>query len=170
MSEDIASFWAEQAVSSELSPKEKQLRDRFVDEYILDFDHIAAAMRIGFGASFAQTYAERFMQEPYVQKAIADKQLALAEDERLEAELDRRRIRAALMREAHYRGPGSSHAARVSALAKLAAIRDMDAPTKIKADVNLRGGVMMVPAIASIEEWETAAQASQGNLQRDSNL
>jgi len=170
MSEDIPSFWAEEAKAAELSAKEKELRDKFVDEYLLDFDQTAAAIRVGFSASFAQTYAEKFMSEPYVRQRIAALQTALAEDDKLEAELDRRRIRAALMREAHYRGPGSSHAARVSALAKLASILDMDAPTKIKSDVTMRGGVMMVPAIASLEEWEKAAQASQGDLQKDTNL
>lgn len=170
MSEEIAGFWAEEAMAQDLSPKEKELRDKFVSEYLIDFDQTAAAIRIGFSASFAQTYAERFMTEPYVRKQIAIMQNAMAEDEKIEADMDRRRIRAALMREAHYRGPGSSHAARVSALAKLASIRDMDAPTKIKTDLNLRGGVMMVPAIASIEEWEKAAQASQTDLQKDSNL
>lgn len=170
MSEDTAGFWANEAKAQELSEKEKDLRNKFVDEYLLDYDQTAAAIRIGFSASFAQTYAERFMLEPYVRKRITDMQTALAEDDRLEAELDRRRIRAGLMREAHYRGPGSSHAARVSALAKLASIRDMDAPIKTKTDVTMRGGVMLVPAIASIEDWEKAAQASQGNLQKDSNL
>lgn len=170
MSEDIPSFWAEEAKAAELSAKEKELRDKFVDEYLLDFDQTAAAIRVGFSASFAQTYAEKFMSEPYVRQHIAALQTALAEDDKLEAELDRRRIRAALMREAHYRGPGSSHAARVSALAKLASILDMDAPTKIKSDLTMRGGVMMVPAIASLEEWEKAAQASQSDLQKDTNL
>ena len=170
MSEEIAGFWASEAMAQDLSGKEKELRDKFVDEYLLDFDQTAAAIRIGFSASFAQTYAEKFMTEPYVRQRIAALQTAMAEDEKIEAELDRRRIRAALMREAHYRGPGSSHAARVSALAKLASIRDMDAPTKIKSEMTMRGGVMMVPGIANLEDWEKAAQASQGDLQKDSNL
>lgn len=170
MSEDYTSFWEQGAMAQELSNSEKELRDKFVDEYLLDFSQTAAAIRIGFGAGFAQTYAEKFMAEPYVRKRIMDLQTAMAGDEKTEADLDRRRIRAALMREAHYRGPGSSHAARVSALAKLAAIRDMDSPTRLKIDAGNRGGVMMVPAIASIEEWEQAAQASQGALQAESNL
>lgn len=170
MSEDFLSFWEEGAMAQELSDSEKKLRNQFVDEYLLDFSQTAAAIRIGFSASFAQTYAEKFMAEPYVRKRIMELQNAMAGDEKAEADLDRRRIRAALMREAHYKGPGSSHAARVSALSKLAAIRDMDAPTKLKIDSNMRGGVMMVPAIANIEDWEKAAQASQGALQAESNL
>lgn len=170
MTEEIASFWEQGAMAQELSSREKELREKFVSEYLLDYDQTAAAIRIGFSASFAATYAENFMQEPYVRKRIAEMQTALTEDEKLEADLDRRRIRAGLMREAHYRGPGSSHAARVAALGKLANIREMDAPVKIKSDVTHRGGVMMVPGIANFDEWEKAAQASQTDLQKDSNL
>lgn len=170
MSEEIAGFWTDEARAVELSKSEKELRDKFVDEYLVDFDQNAAALRIGFSVSFASTYAERFMQEPYTRKRISDKQLEMAEDDKTEAERDRRIIRAALMREAHHRGQGSSHAARVSALAKLASIRDMDAPLKVKSEHTLRGGVMMVPAIANIEEWEAAARASQGQLQKASNI
>lgn len=170
MSDEVAGFWEADAMVQDLSDKEKGLRNKFVDEYLIDFDQTAAAIRIGFSASFAQTYAEKFMTEPYVRKRITDMQIALTEDEKIEAELDRRRIRAGLMREAHYRGPGSSHAARVSALGKLATIRDMDAPIKVKGDFTHRGGVMMVPGISNLEDWEKAAQASQTDLQKDSNL
>lgn len=170
MSEEIAGFWTDEARAVELSKSEKELRDKFVAEYLVDFDQLAAAIRIGFSVTFAATYAERFMQEPYTRQRISEMQLALADDVSAEAERDRRIIRAALMREAHHRGQGSSHAARVSALAKLASIRDMDAPLKIKSEQTLRGGVMLVPAIASIEDWEAAARASQTNLQKDSNI
>lgn len=170
MSEDHQSFWESEAMVPELSNSEKELRNRFVDEYLLDFSQTAAAIRIGFSASFAQTYAEKFMNEPYVRQRIMALQTAMADDPKAESERDKRRIRAALLKEAHYRGPGSSHAARVSALAKLASMNDMDSPTKLKVDGRMRGGVMMVPAIASIEDWEAAAQASQGDLQKESNL
>ena len=169
MSDDDSSFWASQAaMAPDLSDKEKELRDRFVSEYILDFDAYAAAMRIGFGPSFAPTYAEKFLAEPYVQKRLVEFQTAMDADPKAEAELDRRRIRAALLREAHYRGPGSSHAARVSALAKLAQIRDMDAP--IKSQVHLLGGVMEVPGIANTESWEEAAVTSQMALKKAATL
>jgi hypothetical protein len=37
----------------------------------------------------------------------------------------------------------------------------MDAPTRIKQEVEHRGGVMMVPVIASMDDWERTAVASQ---------
>ena len=170
MSDEQVGFWEAEAMAPPPTGSEKKLRDQFVDEYLIDFDQTGAAMRVGFSASFAQTYAERFMNEPYVRKRIMDLQQATAEDPKAADEADRRRVRAAMLREAHYRGAGSSHSARVSALAKLASVLDMDAPTKIKSDVTMRGGVMMVPGIASLEDWQKAAQASQEALQQDSNL
>ena len=170
MSEIDPSFWANEGLVGELSPGEKALRTRFVDEYMFDYSATAAAIRCGFGNSFAETYATQFMQEPYVRKMIADRQQALSDNPKEEAELTKRRIRAALLREAHYRGPGSSHAARVSALGQLKQVYGMDAPTKISATHEHRGGVMMVPAIADVTDWEAAAVASQEALQKASEV
>jgi hypothetical protein len=86
-----------------------------------------------------------------------------------EAEYNRQRIKQQLMREAHYRGPGSSHAARVAALARLAAIYDLEAPKKTKIDIEHRGGVMRAPGVANLEDWEAAAVASQEALQNGSS-
>lgn len=74
------------------------------------------------------------------------------------------------MKEAYYTGPGASHAARVNALSKLAVMHDMDAPTKIKAEVENRGGVMMVPGIADVAEWGKAAELAQRKLQDEAEL
>ena len=163
------SFWENPPPSADLSTSERELRDRFIEEYLKDYDQTTAAIRIGFPMSFARTYAERFMTEPYVRQKISEREAAQLDpsEEKNEFEIDRRRIRAALLREANYNGPGSSHSARVSALAKLASIRDMDSPIKVKTEHTLRGGVMMVPGIASLDEWEKTAQLSQENLKRD---
>lgn len=160
-----STFWSDEAMAPELSAAEKALRDRFVKEYLIDYDQTRAAMRCGYGESFASAYADKFMLEPYVQQQIKAQELAFAEDPDAEEENTKRIIRAGLLREANYRGPGSSHSARVNALAKLAVIHDMDAPTKVEADILQRGGVMMVPGIASAEEWSATAGAAQRKLQ-----
>jgi hypothetical protein len=166
----VAQFWTEDALAPQLSEGEKQLRDRFVNEYMVDFDQKAAAIRVGFLPSFAEQYASVFMQESYVQQKIAEKQKESATDEKVESEETKRRIRAALLRESNYRGPGSSHAARVGALGKLTQIYGMEAPIKTLQELTHKGGVMMVPAIASIEDWEKAAQLIQEKLRRDSEV
>lgn len=165
-----STFWSDEAISPELSSAEKAVRDRFVKEYLLDYDAKAAAIRCGYGESFAGAYADKFMLEPYVLQQIKARELEFADDPVAEEEATKRIIRASLLREANYRGPGSSHSARVNALAKLAVIHDMDAPTKIEADINSRGGVMMVPGIASAEDWAKTASEAQKKLQDEAML
>lgn len=170
MTSETGSFWADGMVDpNSLSKAERELRDRFVIEYLVDFDAYAAAIRIGFSASFASGYAQNFMDEPYVRQRISQMQREQG-DPKEETDSTKRQIRAALLREAHYRGPGSSHAARVAALAKLMSLYDMDSALKTKNETTLRGGVMEVPAIANVEAWQAAATASQGQLQQDSEV
>lgn len=147
----------------QMSDREKALRDLFVAEYLIDYDPVSACQRCGFERQFAQEFAVKFMHEPYVQQKI---NLMKFQDmpEKDVLEFDKKRIRSALMYEAHYRGPGSSHAARVAALGKLASLTGMEAPKKSEQTITHRGGVMAVPGIASLDDWESAAGASQDAL------
>jgi hypothetical protein len=152
--------WA--AMDPPLSEQERAVRDRFVEEYMVDFSPLNAARRVGFSNAFAEQYAKRFMGESYVRRMIKAHELRTDLDESEVEEYDKRRIRSRLMREAH--DPYSSGAARVAALGKLMSLYGMDAPTKIQQTVEHRGGVMMVPAIASLDDWERTAVASQTKL------
>lgn len=153
-------------VISPLTEDQKALRMRFVQEYLKDHDYYGAAIRIGFLPQFAQQYAKEFADDPFVRSRI-DYEMTreLTKEEQAEHErVMKRRVDALLLKQAGYVGPGASHGARVSALSKLASIYGMDAPTKVEQTVQHRGGVMMVPGIASIEEWEAQAMASQAKL------
>ena len=70
----------------------------------------------------------------------------------------------AVLREATKLGP---YASRVSAAAKMAAILGLDAPSKADINVRHRGGVMAVPGIASLSDWEDEAESSQHKLVSD---
>ena len=158
--------WTWAQMDPELTEREKGLRDLFVNEFLVDYDPFKAAQRCGFQISFAKDYAAKFMGESYVQKRIKQlEQSKPSAGEGKETEYNIRRIRQGLIEQAFYHGPGSSHAARVSALAKLAVIYGMDAPTKI--ENTHKGGVLMVPAIANLNDWEAAAQLSQQQLVSD---
>jgi hypothetical protein len=137
--------WIWAAMEPPLSDKEKQLRNLFVDEYLVDYDAIAAAQRCGFQASFAKDYAIKFMNESYVRKRIEEVKHTNVDPKKAD-EFDKARIRAVLMKEAHNQYTTGS--ARVAAAAKLAAI-------------------LVVPAIANIDEWEAVAMASQAKLVAD---
>lgn len=161
------------AMQPELSDREKALRDLFVQEYLKDYDAFAACLRCGFMRSFAGEYAQRFMTEPYVRQQIEIYSYVKHEDPKQQeqvVEYNRQRIMNGLFREAHYHGPGASHAARVAALTKLAILHEM-VPEKKKAGDegagSQRGGVMAVPGIASVDDWEQAAVTSQERLVQD---
>lgn len=161
---DSGRYWDPLVMQQELSPAEKQLRDTFVGEYLKDYDAWAAAVRTGYLRTVAHDYAALLMQEPYVQREIERRRALLPENPKDVVRNEQHIVKQRLFQEAHYKGPGSSHSARVSALAKLCNILDMDGTTKVKSEITHKGGVMMVPAIASIDDWEKQAAASQDKL------
>lgn len=170
MTAETSGFWADAAMAPQLSTAERELRLRFIDEYMFDRDAYHACIRIGVMQTMAIEYANKFIGEPFVQQEIARRDREMAADPKLEQEMTKRQVRAALLREAHYRGPGASHAARVGALIKLGAILGMDAPIKTQNEHLHRGGVMEVPPMANLDQWERDAMASQGKLVTDSKV
>lgn len=154
-------------LAADLTHREKALRDHFVNEYLVDYDQKSAAIRVGYGSSYANEMAVRLMQCPYVLQQIALKESTTEEED---AKAMKRRIITGLIREANYKGPGCSPSARVAALSKLAAIQGMDAPTRSKVEMTgadgqpLGGGMFVVPGIMTVEDWEKAAEAQQRAL------
>jgi hypothetical protein len=164
MASDDYNWMSASMDKAEPQDQEKALRDTFVAEYLVDYDAKAAAMRCGFAHSFAEDYAKKFMNETYVQRKLKEVQLEVPVGHSAQTEEDdiiKRKIKMALVREAH--NPYTSGAARVAALSRLAVIYGMDQPAKSQ-DALHRGGVMMVPAIADLSNWESAAVVSQEKL------
>lgn len=161
---DSARYWDPLVMQQGLSPEEKQLRDNFVTEYLKDYDAWAAAVRVGYLHNVAHEYASYLMQEPYVQREIQRKQAEIVGNTKEVEKHERHMVKQWLVEQARYKGPGSSHSARVQALSKLCNILDMDGTAKVKSEITHKGGVMLVPAIASVEDWEKAATASQDKL------
>lgn len=153
-------FWDTQVMESGLSSKEQELRDLFVEQYFYDFDPVAAALRVGFLPSVANTYARQFMNEGYVLRQIEKHRTQTPENEDAQMERDQQLVFNTL-RQAAMNGPFAS---RVQAAAKLGSFRGMDAIIKTQNDHLHRGGVMLVPNITDVGEWEKAAQASQQKL------
>ena len=114
-----------------LTKQEKALRQRFVAEYLADYDSVGAAIRLGYQEAFAQQYAKQFLAEPYTLKLIKEKEAEfgiLTEEDQ-----HRKKIVAGLYREAHSRF--NSGSARVAALAQLAKIVGIEAPVKTEVKV-----------------------------------
>lgn len=136
------------------------IRDKFVTEYIVDYDGFNACLRMGFLHSVASTYAEQFLKEGYVQRGIAAAQRQQVRDPSDQLKADRE-LTLNTLREAMQRGP---YASRVAAAAKFSAILGLDAPIKTQNEHMHRGGVMRVPEIANVEDWEAEAVSSQEKL------
>lgn len=144
-----------------LTPKMRERRDKFIVEYLFDWNGPNAYIRAGGPATTATKMAAQYLKEPYVLQKIKETVDALEEAQLI----NRQRILAGLVREAHYHGIGASHGARVSAWAKLASIKGMDAPLKIEG--KFAHGVMMVPMAKNRDEWERIAEEAQKQLKEE---
>ena len=148
-------------MSPELSEQERKFRDEFVREFLVDYNPFEAALRLGFSKEYAIEYAAKFMNEPYVQKRIKDMEL----EGGIEDDFDRnkKKVMAALFREASYKGPGSSHSARVSALSKLSTIFGMEAPVKTKTELTVTSPVTFyIPSNGREDVVQTPTQPATG--------
>lgn len=160
---------------------EKELRDKFIAEYLRDYNAYGACVRIGFTGEEALETAKEYMEEPYVKRGITDAEdrrsahLRTVQEEDLsqlpagfvphDEETDKQRIVSGLFREAFYKGPGATHNSRVSALGTLAKIYKLDKEEAKEID-HLKTNVMVVPAMGTPEQWEAAAAAQQANLKK----
>lgn len=163
--------------SRDLDHDARVIRERVVSEYLYDFNWTKACLRCGFRAEFAEDSGNRFRNDPYciwrVKTLARERNLEIRPDIPAEQALDeqaakRADILSALEREANYFGPGSSAAARVSALGKLAQLRGME-PVKQASVEHKVPGVMLSPGIAAVGDWEAVAQSTQEKL-RDETM
>lgn len=113
-----------------LTESEKEIYDRFVIEYLIDFDYLAAAIRVGYEGRIAVKMGSKFKYNTYIQRQIAEALVNRPEDPVATAESNEQRIINSLFKEANYKGPGSSHGARVSALTRLSVLCGMEKPNE----------------------------------------
>jgi hypothetical protein len=145
-------------------PKLKARRDRFISEYIRDFDSTGAFIRAGGPCTTAAKQSWEYLHEPYVLARLQEVVKAMAEVDLI----DNKVILMGLIKEARFCGIGASHGARVTAWKTLAQIKGME-KTVVSGDINhnVRGGVMIVPVMPSSDQWEQLASNSQKLLKED---
>jgi hypothetical protein len=160
------SMWAWAMMEPELSEREKALRDKFCEEYIKDENEYKACSRVGFAAAFVPEMAKLFMRESYVTKKIRAMQEEQLHGPEKDAKQTARDIAISVYKEVAL-NKFEKGAARVAAASGLVNLHGIAAPTKSQVDVNHRGGVLMVPAIASLNDWESIAMATQRGLVSD---
>ena len=88
-----------------LTPKQQ----RFVEEYLVDFNATRAAIRAGYSKKTAYSQGERLLRHAEVAAAVEAGKAELAKLTRISAE----EVIEGLRREADYHGEGASHSARV---------------------------------------------------------
>lgn len=120
-------------LADNLTKQERELRRRFVEQYLVDYDAFAATVRLGFSEAFATSYSKKFMLEPYTLNRISEREAELGVA--TEEDLHRRKIVASLYREANSRF--NSGSARVAALSQLAKITGIEAPVKSVQEVHV---------------------------------
>lgn len=142
---------------------ERVLRTTFVQEYLHDYDPVAAATRCGYSdirdglqPSVAQRAAKKLMAEPVVQRLIKEYTVSMAQ------ELDPNRVRALILREANNYSHTGSAAARQNSQKLLAEVANITGKKGPEDDPRLRGGIMAIPArLGSDAQWEQVAMESQ---------
>jgi hypothetical protein len=108
----------------ELTNDERALRDRYVSEYLKDYDVFQAALRTGFQLTFALDWGKRLHQDGYVQSQIATLTRRPAADPTAQ-EIEDRALLENTYREVMQRGSG---AARVAAGRAFAAMKGWEKP------------------------------------------
>lgn len=144
-----------------LPPESIFNRQEFAKHYLIDCDHRNAAIRMGADPEDAARIGRDLLNCPVTLAAIQAYSARIEKDKIV----SRERVLLGLLEEANYHGLGSSHSARVAAWTRIAAIIGADKPEKEDDPLKkVRGGVMMIPMAATIEQWEQAAVGSQAQL------
>lgn len=96
-------------------PKLTLKQERFIDEYLVDFNATQAAIKAGYSESTAYSIGNENLKKPDI-KAEIERRVAKLEEKAL---ITKEMVINGLLEEAKCYGEGSSHSARVSAWAHL---------------------------------------------------
>lgn len=136
----------------------KDRRDRFIDALLRGDTKREAAMYAGVPARSASKEASTMWREPYVQQRLRELREALNEDELLTRKELVLNVKQIAFDDKELGG------VRVGASALLARVMGFEAAKKLDVDLNHRGGIMLVPVMGSVADWEQAAAESQKRL------
>jgi hypothetical protein len=145
---------------SNLGSRTKARFDRFVAEYVFDYNATTAILRLGYAETGAAIRGSTWLRHPYVQWKL--KQFI----NKLEHQTlcTRGQVVSWLVREANYAGVDGSAAARVSALKQLSKAFGLNI---VKVEQEIKNvHVMEVPMVPTVEQWSGLAAQQQEELKR----
>lgn len=159
--------WTWAAMEPEPSETEKALLDRFVTEFLVDGDPTLAASRCGFQGGFAEQYGKQFYTRAYVQRKIRELKRLEPQDPKLEEGYLRRMVITRCHDVLMNKYSKGSDVVRASA--QLDNMYGWSSTARRAQSAAAQSGVMVIP-LASMEEWEKAAAASQQRLIEESRV
>lgn len=160
--------WTWATMEPEPTDDERKLYDLFVQQYLLDGSTTLAASRCGFQAGFAEEWGKELFRKSYVQRQIVALGQLRKQDTQQDAEYDHSMSISVLRSIAT--NPMARESARVAAVRQIAAMRGFNAPIKTQNDDGARGGLVFLPGVISLDEWEAEARASQDALAEASRV
>ena len=131
---------------------------RFIDEYLVDRDSSAAALRAGVARINLKKRVQQWMSDQRILKAI---QLR-TDTADLDKMISPQRIMAGFIDVAFDRN--APPAARNTALRELAALKKMYGEDDKD---SVGSGVLFIPVAGTLEEWKTMAMGAQAKLKED---
>ncbi|MDA1066352.1 MAG: terminase small subunit [Verrucomicrobia bacterium] len=134
----------------------------FIEHYLQTFNATEAARQMGYKGNSASSQGYEFFHHPFTKAEFSKRYEQLS----LENKDAHKEIISMIWREANFFGEGSTHSARVRAQSLLSKIFGLET-IQIKADVEHRSGVMLVPVDnRPMDEIEKDLIARQRELKR----
>ena len=134
-------------------------RLRFAEEYVLDANATAAAIRAGYSARSAHVTACRMLKEPVVQAAVAERQGEIAE----ELEISREKVMRGLLDAVEIARLQADPGAMVKAWSEIARMCGYYAPVKQRVDVSV-SAQRMVGQLELLSDVQLLRLAEQAEL------
>lgn len=139
----------------------KSLEDRFIEQYVIDRDPIAAALRAGVPHLNLKRVVERWMKSQSVQQKIQD----ATDNADIDTMITPQRIIAGFIDVAFNKNAPDS--ARNAALRELASLKKMYPDKDPDKNKKYAKNVMFVPAQPALDDWEKAATNQQAKLREE---
>ena len=146
------------AVEMEPTQGEKLRYEEFARQYIIDHNQTRAACRMGYPHEKASDVGNKLFWKPYTQAYLTVLIRSLEE----RAIVGRNQVLSGLLAEANNYGPDATSMSRIMAWKTIGQILGMFI-AKVEISAN-SSGVMEVPMVRSVNEWEALASGSQQGL------
>ena len=147
-----------------LTQDEINVRHLFVEHFVVNYNYVDSCIAIGFDWATVIEYASVFKTDSYVQKLIYEKAKEKQDNESTQAyqfNLVKRTLIECMT------SPKRGDTTRLQAAKIMSTQLGMEAPVKVDQKVEHSGGVIAVPGIADITDWEKSAIDSQTKLVLD---